>query len=122
MTKDEIERQAKAAGVTPGEWLKSNQVAEEAAVETIATPSQPIVEMQHVIITLADGRRGVFMGPALIKEIEMKLNTVPKLVAIDFDPPRAVAVPVPREVPTDSVEETPDADTKIDEQPAAGLE
>jgi hypothetical protein len=80
--------------------------------------------MQHVIITLADGRRGVFMGPALIKEVEMKLNVVPKLVSVDFDPPRAVAVPTPREtVPvTDPVEETPNADTQADAAPAAGLE
>lgn len=128
MTPDEIERQAKAAGVTPGEYLKSlndaPKVAEEAAVEAAAEPEQPIVKMQHVIITLADGRRGVFMGPELIKEVEFKLGVVPRPVAIDFDPPRAVAVPVPREtVPVaDPVEETPNADTKTNEQPAAGLE
>lgn len=80
----------------------------------------PVVRMQHVIITLADGRRGVFMGPELIKEVEMKLGMVPKLVSVDFDPPRAVSIPVPRETPP--VEETPNADTKVDEQPAAGLE
>jgi len=96
----------------------------EQAVSDVAESN--IVKMQHVIITLADGRRGVFMGPELIKEIEMKLNTVPKLVAIDFDPPRAVAMPVPREVPSDPVadpvkEETPNADTKVDDAPAAGL-
>lgn len=91
-------------------------------------PQESVVNFQHVIITLADGRRGVFMGPELIKEIEMKLNTVPKLVSIDFDPPRAVAMPVPREtVPvndpvSDPVkEETPNADTKVDDAPAAGL-
>lgn len=105
---------------SPQESEIQNKIAEETAVEKPAN----VVEMQHVVITLADGRRGVFMGPALIKKIEMDLNTVPKLVAIDFDPPRAVAVPVPREtVPvTDPVEETPNADTKVDEQPAAGLE
>lgn len=56
-----------------------------------------VISMQHVIITLADGRRGVFMGPELIKEVEMKLGVVPKLVSVDFDPPRAVSMPVPRE-------------------------
>lgn len=80
----------------------------------------PIVEMQHLIVTLADGRRGVFMGPALIKEIEMKLGTVPKLVSIDFDPPRAVSVPVPRDLPP--IEETHNADTKESPEPTAGLE
>lgn len=126
MTPEEIERQAKIAGVTPGDYLKRNaEVIEEAAVEVASTPEAPIVRMQHVIITLADGRRGVFMGPELIKEVEFKLGVVPRPVAIDFDPPRAVAVPVPRETDpvADPVEETPNADTKIDaEQPAAGLE
>lgn len=124
MTPEEIERQAKAAGVTPGEYLKSlgdaPKVAEEAAVEVAAEPGEAIVKMQHVIITLADGRRGVFMGPELIKEIEFTLGTVPRPVAIDFDPPRAVAVPVPRETPP--VEETPNADTKVDAPTVAGLE
>jgi len=125
MTPEEIERQAKAAGVTPGEFLKKiNDTVEEVATEVASTPENPIVKMQHVIITLADGRRGVFMGPELIKEVEFKLGIVPRPVAIDFDPPRAVAVPVPREtVPvTDPVEETPNADTKVDDKPAAGLE
>jgi len=88
-------------------------------LDPVVETASPVVHMQHVIITLADGRRGVFMGPELIKEIEMKLGTVPKLVSIDFDPPRAVAVPVPRETPP--VEETPNADTKVDDKPAAGL-
>lgn len=77
------------------------------------------IEMQHVFIVLADGRKGVFMGPALIKEIEMKLGTVPQLVSVDFDPPRPVMTPTREIAP---VEETPNADTKNDEQPAAGLE
>lgn len=100
---------------------KEHQPTPELVEKAVADVAEaPVVRMQHVIITLADGRRGVFMGPELIKEIEMKLNAVPKLVAIDFDPPRAVAMPVPRETPP--VEETPNADTKVDEQPAAGLE
>lgn len=75
------------------------------------------VDFQHVVITFADGRRGVFYGPAVIKEIEMKLNTVPRLVSVDFDPPRAIEVPIARE----SVEEVPSADTKADDKPTAGL-
>lgn len=94
----------------------AENVAVKVSEEIAATP---VVHMQHVIITLADGRRGVFMGPELIKEVEIKLNMVPKLVSVDFDPPRAVAIPVPRETPP--VEETPNADTKVDDTPAAGL-
>jgi hypothetical protein len=101
MNAEEIEKNAKEAGVTPGQYLKqlndAPKIAEEAAVEVAAASEAPIVKMQHVIITLADGRRGVFMGPELIKEVEFKLGVVPRPVAIDFDPPRAVAVPVPRD-------------------------
>lgn len=99
-------------------------VEHEKPVE-VPMPTAPIVSMQHVIITLADGRRGVFMGPELIKEVEMKLGLVPKLVSVDFDPPRAVVMPELRPEPTDPVadpvKETPDADTKVDDTPAAGL-
>ena len=116
MTPEEIEAAAKERGVAPGEILKEQAtVAADAAIETAADPDRPVVRMQHVIITLADGRRGVFMGPEFIKEIEMKLGMVPKLVSVDFDPPRAVAVPVPREAP----KEEANADTKTEEQPTA---
>lgn len=81
------------------------EVVEQAIVDVAPLP---VVSMQHVIITLADGRRGVFMGPELIKEVEMKLGVVPKLVSIDFDPPRTVSMPVPRELPP--VEDAPNAD------------
>lgn len=91
----------------------------EKAVADTQENAGPVVRMQHVIITLADGRRGVFMGPEFIKEVEMKLGMVPKLVSVDFDPPRAVAVPVPREVPK---EEVPSADQKAEaEQPAGDV-
>lgn len=87
----------------PAEVVPTVPIAEEAV--------KPGVEFQHVIITLADGRRGVFYGPALIREIEMKLNAVPKLVSIDFDPPKPIVVPITKE-------ESKDADTKAVEQPA----
>jgi len=81
-----------------------------------AKKTVPEIEMQHVIITLADGRRGVFMGPALIKKVEMELNAVPRLVSVDFDPPKTFSAnPAP-------VEEKPNADQKVDDKPAAGLE
>ena len=72
------------------------------------------LKFQHVVIVLADGRRGVFVGPELIKEIEMKLGVTPALVSVDFDVPR----PIPRPAP----EEATSGDTKADEKPAAGLE
>lgn len=81
-----------------------------------AKKTVPEIEMQHVIITLADGRRGVFMGPALIKKIEMDLNAVPRLVSVDFDPPKTFSAnPAP-------VEEKPSDDQKTEDKPAAGLE
>jgi len=87
----------------------------EKAVEEVKV-KVPQIEMQHVIIELADGRKGVFMGPALIKKIEMDLNAVPRLVSIHFDPPKVFSAEKP------VAEETPNADTKTDDQPAAGLE
>lgn len=96
---------------------EENQPTPEAVEQVVADMN--VVSMQRVIITLADGRRGVFMGPELIKEVEMKLNMVPKLVSVDFDPPRTVSMPSPRDIP--KVEETPSADTKVDDAPAAGL-
>lgn len=86
----------------------------DAAVEEVKK-TVPQIEMQHVIIELADGRRGVFMGPALIKKIEMDLNSVPRLVSIHFEPPKTFSANQP-------VAEEAHADTKTDEQPAAGLE
>ena len=86
----------------------------------IETPS-PVISMQHVVITLADGRRGVFMGPELIKEVEMKLGMVPQLTSVDFDPPKAIQLP-PREVPGEAIGEVPSADTKIDQTPATDVE
>jgi hypothetical protein len=83
------------------------------------TPKVPAVKMQHVFITLSDGRRGVFMGPELIKAIEFKLGVVPRPVAIDFEPPREFSVPVTKE---EVKEELINADQKVDDKPAAGLE
>ena len=85
----------------------------EAAVEEVKK-TVPAISMQHVIIRLADGRQGVFMGPALITETEMKLGVVPRLVSVDFDPPKVFTSDKP------AVEEKPDADKN--KSPAAGLE
>lgn len=95
--------------------MEENKPDIEQAIKDVAK-KVPSIAMQHVIITLADGRRGVFMGPQLITETEMKLGVVPRLVSVDFDPPKVFTSDKP------VVEETPDADKKIDESPAAGLE
>lgn len=84
----------------------------DAAVEEVKKVL-PVIEMQHVYIELADGRKGVFMGPALIRKVEMDLNAVPRLVSVHFDPPRVFSANKP--------EETPNADTKVDDTPASGL-
>lgn len=49
------------------------------------------VAMQHVLITLADGRRGVFAGPELIRKEEIDGGDAPRLVSIDFAPVEEVA-------------------------------
>jgi len=108
------------------DWpAKEHKPTAEQVEQAVAdTQEQPTVFFQHVIITLADGRRGVFMGPALINEVEMKLHVVPKLVSVDFDPPRAVVVPSSRETPKTeeiiNVEQTPDNPNKSASK--AGLE
>ena len=60
----------------------------EAPVEKPTLP-----DMQHIFITLADGRRGVFTGPALITAVELALNP-PRMTSIDFSAPIAVEKPV----------------------------
>lgn len=75
----------------------------DAAVEEVKK-TVPQIEMQHVIITLADGRRGVFMGPALVKRIEMELNAVPRLVSVDFDPPKTFSANKPEEKKDESAD------------------
>lgn len=85
----------------------------DAAVEEVKK-NVPAIEMQHVIITMADGRRGVFMGPALVKKIEMDLNSVPRLTSVIFEPPKVFTANKP--------EETTDADKQEDAKPTAGLE
>lgn len=77
----------------------------DAAVEEVKK-TVPQIEMQHVIITLADGRRGVFMGPALVKRIEMELNAVPRLVSVDFDPPKVFSANKPEEKKDESAEQS----------------
>ena len=95
---------------------ETTPVEEKPAETPVEAVKAPAVQMQHVFITLAAGRRGVFMGPELIKAVEFKLGVVPRPVAIDFEPSREFTVPVPR------TEEPADADKKTDETPAAGLE
>lgn len=85
----------------PQEEAKTLDAAVEEVKKTV-----PQIEMQHVIITLADGRRGVFMGPALVKRIEMELNAVPRLVSVDFDPPKTFSANKPEEKSDEPVEPT----------------
>lgn len=87
--------------------------------QSVDNPAKKPIPFQHVIITLADGRRGVFLGPELIKAVEFKPGVVPRPVAIDFEPPREFSVPVTKE---EVKEELTNADTKEDAKPAAGLE
>lgn len=84
MTPQEIEDKAKELGVTPKEVL--NPKVEEKIMEPIKLP-----DMQHVIVTFADGRRGVFSGPAIISSAELKLAP-PQLVSIDFSDPRPMGI------------------------------
>jgi len=43
--------------------------------------------VQYIFIRLADGRKGVFIGPAFLSEAEIKLQTH-QIVEILFSPPK----------------------------------
>lgn len=62
--------------VNPGDALKS---------EPKEKPKIP--KIQYIFITLADGRRGVFAGPELISEAELKLKP-PVLADLIFSEPK----------------------------------
>jgi hypothetical protein len=95
MTPQEINEKAKAEDKTPKEVLKELSEGPKDAVkpEEVKLPA-----MQHVIITLADGRQGVFAGPELISAVELKLAP-PRLVSIDFSEPRKIGLIAPQEEP-----------------------
>lgn len=115
MTKEEIEQKAVETGKKPGEVLK-----EEAPQAAEAKPKIP--RMQYVIVVMADGRRGVFAGPELVTKAEMTLNCVPRLVSVDFTPPRDVEEPKPL---AEVIQEASDAkqapDSPGEPAPEAGL-
>lgn len=52
------------------------------------TEKKPGLKIQTVIITLADGRKGIFAGPELITATEMLLQVIPRIVHVDFLPGR----------------------------------
>lgn len=113
MTPEEIERQAKVAGVSAGEYLKSlndaPKIEEKAVVEE---PKPALPKMQYVIVVMADGRRGVFAGPELVTRAEMTLNCVPRLVSVDFSMPKEVAEPKPLGEVIQEANSDPKADAK----------
>lgn len=51
-----------------------------------------LLMMQRIVLRLSDGRQGVFAGPALVSEGELKLSA-PKITNILFAPPYAIKVP-----------------------------
>lgn len=49
---------------------------------------QPEIMIQYVVIQLADGKRGIFVGPMILTETEMKLNP-PRIVHVEFSKPKS---------------------------------
>lgn len=71
-------------------------MSEEQKIETsVEAPKPAIPKMQYLFVTLADGRKGAFAGPELVTRAEMTLNCVPRLVSVEFSPPREVEEPKP---------------------------
>lgn len=107
MNIEEIEQEAKKAGLTPAEYVKT--LTKEAPA---AAPAPAQLRMQYVFVTLADGRRGAFCGPELIGKAELLLKP-PVLQDIVFSEPKEYVPPTPEEV-----KETPSADPKIEDKPS----
>lgn len=62
-------------------------MSEEKTLTNDQTPDK--LSMQTVIVSLNNGKRGAFIGPALISATELLLNP-PSPVSIDFLPPRII--------------------------------
>lgn len=92
-TKEDIERIAKEKGITPKEVLKNEANKDSIAPETEAKEVR-LPDMQHLIVTLADGRRGVFTGPALVTKAELILSP-PRIASLDFSEPKPMSLPEP---------------------------
>lgn len=63
-------------------------MSDEQKIEAPKEEKKPGLKIQTVIITLADGRKGVFAGPELITATEMLLQVIPRIVHVDFLPGR----------------------------------
>lgn len=67
--------------------MEEQKAIEPEIVEEKPKEEKPKISMQYVFITLADGRRGVFAGPALITKAELLLKP-PVLVDLVFSEPK----------------------------------
>lgn len=97
MTPQEIEQKAKELGVTPQEVL--NPKAEMSA----AQEAPKITHIQHVIVALSDGRRGIFAGPMFVSQAELILKP-PTIAEVIICQPRPIEEP--KEEPKDGNAET----------------
>lgn len=83
-------------------------MAEEQPKVEEKTPEAPkITHLQHIIVTLVDGRRGVFAGPMMVTNAELMLK-----------PPRISEVVICQPRPLEPEKEPTDGNPKADEKGA----
>lgn len=76
----------------------------EEKIETPAAPEAPkITHLQHIIVTLSDGRRGVFAGPMMVTNAELMLKP-PRISEVVICQPRPLEPE--KEAPKDGNPET----------------
>lgn len=86
-------------------------MAEEIVIPPVApeAPKPPeITHLQHVIVTFADGRRGIFAGPMVVGMAELRLKP-PTISEVVICEPRPINPPQ---------EESKDGNPKTDEKGA----
>jgi hypothetical protein len=72
-----------------------NEIKAEAPKDDVVVAAAPQdVKLQKVLVVFADGRQGVFVGPALLSTLEMA--NPPRLVKVDFSEPFILQAETPQ--------------------------
>lgn len=79
------------------------KIAEQANAEPQPQEIPKITHLQHVIVTLGDGRRGIFAGPMLVGMAELRLKP-PMITEVVICEPKPIAPP--KEEPKDGNPQT----------------
>ncbi len=84
----------------------------EVVAEATPVPQKPVVWAQNLFVAFADGRKGAFVGAAIMTAAEIKLAP-PKLVKIEFSNPYPIEDTTVQ--PTQEVQPNAPAETGADQ-------